>query len=193
MVTTSSKHWGTLSCQPGRDHGDRNAACRRLSLVLAQPGGLTDTLSGEVGLDYNLNTRAAIPQYSLAYQLQRKGSTFATLRATPQMLMLRKSFHLTPPKVSFTLHTMAGVTYEGRPEFGFDVDNIKPTQVVAAAALAMLVLGKPLAGSRAFGGMQFGLPVNGDAVAKGEAKAMVERHGKGLQISLKQLNGVLRL
>ncbi len=43
----------------------------------------------------------------------RKGSPFATLRATPQMLMLRKSFHLTPPKMSLTLHTMAGVTYEG--------------------------------------------------------------------------------
>ncbi len=48
-------------------------------------------------------------------QLLRKGEPFATLRATPQMLMLRKSFYLSPPKVdmSFTLHTMAGVTYEG--------------------------------------------------------------------------------
>lgn len=46
-------------------------------------------------------------------QLQRKGSPFATLRATPQMLMLRKTFRFTPPKMSFSLHTMAGVTYEG--------------------------------------------------------------------------------
>lgn len=54
----------------------------------------------------------------------------------------------------------------GRPEFGIDVDNIKPAQVVVAAAVAMLMLGKPLSGSRGFGGMQFGLPVSGDAVAK---------------------------
>ena len=28
---------------------------------------------------------------------------------------------------------------------------------------------------------------------QGEAKAMVERHGKGLHVLLKQLNGVVRL
>jgi len=54
----------------------------------------------------------------------------------------------------------------GRPEFGLDVDNIRPIQVVVGAALAMLALGKPLSGSRGFGGLQFGLPVSGDAVAK---------------------------
>ena len=54
----------------------------------------------------------------------------------------------------------------GRPEFGLDVDNIRPMQVVVGAALAMLALGKPLSGSRGFGGLQFGLPVSGDAVAK---------------------------
>lgn len=54
----------------------------------------------------------------------------------------------------------------GRPEFGVDVDNIKPMELVVAGALGMLLFGKPLAGSRAFGGMQFGLPVNGDATAK---------------------------
>ena len=136
--------------------------CLRLRKTFA----VTDALSGEVGLDYTLNTRAAVPQYSLAYQarrqckfqilrrawshgmrnirpgalrkvlahllatcarwpmltqcacahqLQRKGRNFATLRATPQMLMLRKSFTFSPSKISFTLHTMAGVTYEGAP------------------------------------------------------------------------------
>jgi hypothetical protein len=56
-----------------------------------------------------------LPRAGLHAQLLRKGEPFATLRATPQMLMLRKSFYLSPPKVdmSFTLHTMAGVTYEG--------------------------------------------------------------------------------
>lgn len=37
-------------------------------LRLRKSFAVTDVLSGEVGLDYNLNTRAAVPQYSLAYQ-----------------------------------------------------------------------------------------------------------------------------
>ena len=40
-------------------------------LRLRKSFAVTDTLSGEVGLDYNLNTRAAMPQYSLAYQARR--------------------------------------------------------------------------------------------------------------------------
>lgn len=46
----------------------------------------------------------------------------------------------------------------GQPEFAVDVDNIKPTGIVIGAAVAMLVLGKPLTGSRGFGGISFGLP-----------------------------------
>ncbi len=47
-----------------------------------------------------------------------------------------------------------------------DVDNIKPTGLVVVAAVAMLLLGKPLSGSRGFGGLQFGLPRIGDCTAK---------------------------
>ena len=68
--------------------------------------------------------------------------------------------------MSWCVHLRLGVLQAGRPEFGVDVDNIKPMEVVVAAALGMLLFGKPLSGSRAFGGMQFGLPVNGDATAK---------------------------
>ena len=47
-----------------------------------------------------------------------------------------------------------------------DVDNIKPKGLVVAAAVAMLVLGKPLSGSRGFGGLQFTLPKTGTCTAK---------------------------
>lgn len=60
----------------------------------------------------------------------------------------------------------AHVHYTGQPEFAVDVDNIKPTGLVVAAAVAMLLLGKPLSGSRGFGGLQFGLPRIGDCTAK---------------------------
>jgi hypothetical protein len=54
----------------------------------------------------------------------------------------------------------------GQPEFALDVDNIKPTGVVIGAALAVLLLNKPLSGSRGFGGIQFSLPGAGSLVAK---------------------------
>ena len=47
-----------------------------------------------------------------------------------------------------------------------DVDNIKPKGLVAVAAVAMLLLGKPLSGSRGFGGLQFTLPKTGTCTAK---------------------------
>ena len=53
----------------------------------------------------------------------------------------------------------------GQPEFAIDVDNVKPTGLVVGAALIMLVLGKPLTGSRAFGGAVFSLPQMGDCKA----------------------------
>ena len=46
-----------------------------------------------------------------------------------------------------------------------DVDNVKPTGLVIGAALIMLALGKPLTGSRAFGGASFALPQMGDCKA----------------------------
>jgi hypothetical protein len=62
----------------------------------------------------------------------------------------------------------------GQPEFGVDVDNVKPTGLVVGAALIMLALGKPLTGSRAFGGALFSLPQMGDC------KAMVRPSRKGI-------------
>ena len=45
--------------------------------------------------------------------LRKDGRQLATLRATRQSLFLRKSFLVCPPRVSFTLHAMAGVSYKG--------------------------------------------------------------------------------
>jgi hypothetical protein len=46
------------------------------------------------------------------------------------------------------------------------VDNVKPLGLVIGAAVAMLLAGKPLSGSRGFGGLQYGLPKIGDMNAK---------------------------
>lgn len=54
-------------------------------LRLRKNFAVTDTLSGEVGLDYNLNTRAAMPQYSLAYQARKH--SFVLCRAWPQIFL----------------------------------------------------------------------------------------------------------
>lgn len=46
------------------------------------------------------------------------------------------------------------------------MDNIKPTGLVFGFAVALLLMGKPLSGSRGFGGLQFTLPKNNDMTAK---------------------------
>lgn len=40
------------------------------------------------------------------------------------------------------------MTGDGRPVFGFDVDEVRPPKLVAAAAVAALATGKPLAGAK---------------------------------------------
>ncbi|CAL5227674.1 g10682 [Coccomyxa viridis] len=157
---------------------------------------INDQLSAELGVDLNVKNQSYFPQAALTYQIQRKdGRKLAVLRATRNAIFLRKTFTLTPPKVdmSFNLHATAGVSYKGQPEFAVDVDNVKPTGLVIGAALIMLALGKPLTGSRAFGGASFALPQMGDCKAMAESKVMAERKGKGLHLSIKQLNAVLRL
>ena len=54
----------------------------------------------------------------------------------------------------------------GQPEFALDVDNVKPLGLVIGAAVALLLAGKPLSGSRGFGGLQYGLPKIGDVTGK---------------------------
>ena len=39
----------------------------------------------------------------------------------------------------------------GRPDFGVDFGDIKPKALVVAAAAVLLVMGKPLSGSKTFG------------------------------------------
>lgn len=41
--------------------------------------------------------------------------------------------------------------YAGRPDFGVDFGDIKPKALVVAAAAVLLVMGKPLSGSKTFG------------------------------------------
>lgn len=52
----------------------------------------------------------------------------------------------------------------GKPEFGIDVDSIKPWPVIAVAAGILLYLRKPLSGSKVIGGTKghFSLPFMGD-------------------------------
>ncbi|CAK0751998.1 hypothetical protein CVIRNUC_002112 [Coccomyxa viridis] len=157
---------------------------------------INDQLSAELGVDLNVKRQNYFPHAALTYQLQNKaGNKIAVLRATRKSLFVRKTFNLSPPKVdmSFNLHTTAGISYKGQPEFALDVDNVKPNGLVIGAALIMLALGKPLTGSRAFGGAMFSLPQMGDCKAMAEVKAMAERNGKGMNLGLKQVNAVLRL
>ena len=58
----------------------------------------------------------AVVEKNLLARLQllgKQGQKIATLRATRQSLFIRKTFAVTPPRVSFNLHTTAGVSYKG--------------------------------------------------------------------------------
>ena len=46
----------------------------------------------------------------------------------------------------------------GVPEFGADLDNVKPAGLIVAAAVAMLAVGLPLSGGKTFGNVHTQLP-----------------------------------
>ena len=52
------------------------------------------------------------------------------------------------------------------PEFGADLDNVKPAGLIAAAAVVMLAAGLPLSGGKTFGNAHVQLPsLTADALA----------------------------
>ena len=54
----------------------------------------------------------------------------------------------------------------GVPEFGADLDNVKPAGLIVAAAVAMLAVGLPLSGGKTFGNVHTQLPsLTADALA----------------------------
>ncbi|KAK9818352.1 hypothetical protein WJX72_011121 [[Myrmecia] bisecta] len=155
---------------------------------------VNEKLSAEFGADFNVTKQTLHPRAALSYELFAKGRELGTLRATTEGLLLRKRFNLAYKKVSASVYVNGGFTYDGRPEGGVDVADLKPPALVVAAAVGLLLLGKPVSGSRSLGCVNFGVPfLNGEGAAKPEAKVMVSRDGRGLSLSLKQLNGVLRL
>ena len=74
-----------------------------------------------------------------------------TLRASPGLLQASRSFTLSLPRscASASVRLGAGVAGDGRPVFNFDVDNVAPPRLLAAAAAAALASGKALAGAKA--------------------------------------------
>ena len=72
--------------------------------------------------------------------------------------------------------TVPDPAFAGQPEFALDVDNVKPLGLVVGAAVALLLAGKPLSGSRGFGGLQYGLPRIGDVTAKVEQRRCMPLH-----------------
>jgi len=76
-----------------------------------------------------------------------------------------------------------------------DFGDIKPKALVVAAAAVMLALGKPLSGAKTFGNVQIRAPkLDNDIFATGETKLMLKREETGgLNVSVKQLNAILRI
>ena len=84
------------------------------------------------------------------FQLNLAGKHLVSLRASPGLLQAARSFTFSLPRscASAVVRLVAGVTGDGRPVFGFDVDEVRPPKLVAAAAVAALASGKPLSGAK---------------------------------------------
>ena len=85
------------------------------------------------------------------FQLNLAGKHLLSLRASPGLLQASRSFTLSLPRscASASVRLGAGVAGDGRPVFNFDVDNVAPPRLLAAAAAAALASGKALAGAKA--------------------------------------------
>lgn len=58
-------------------------------------------------------------------------------------------------------------TLAGKPEVGFDVDNIRPGWLLLIPAAVLLLSGKPLSGTRSFGNLHARVPLlSDDAIVK---------------------------
>lgn len=107
-------------------------------------------------------------------------------------ITLRKPLNLSRGRFSLTTHLKVASTFDGRglrahtlaaalavrllstgillcagvPEFGLDIDNVKPVGLVAAAAAVVLAIGLPLSGGKTFGDLHTRLPaVSQDALS----------------------------
>lgn len=154
-----------------------------------------DRLSADLGVDIGAFNQAIIPRAALSYKLSAKDVDMGVLRATPSRLVLLRSWKVDLQRISFRLDGSAGVTYQGNPDFSVDFGDIKPKALVFVAAAVMLILGKPLTGTKPFGNLAYSMPKLGsDISGKGEAKLSVKRESLGgFNVSLKQLNAVLRI
>jgi hypothetical protein len=194
FTTTSSSGTTSGGGVEGWDVPNLSLAGIQTWLKLRTCVQLKERLTADLGLDLNPVGPVIKPVAALSYPLRAKDVDWATLRITHQRAVLVKSFAVRLDRakmpVSFTLNTAAGLTYAGRPDFDINVGDLKPNWLVGVAAVTLLALRQPLTGVKAFGDRAFTSPFNG--IAKGEAKAKVQRKGDGLELGLSQLNAVIR-
>ena len=102
----------------------------------------------------NSTKQNKLQQFNLA------GKHLVSLRASPGLLQVARSFRLSLPRscASATVKIVAGLSNDGRPVFGFDVDDVGPPRLVAAAAAAALSAGTPLSAAKAVPLFTAGIP-----------------------------------
>ncbi len=88
---------------------------------------------------------------------------------------------------------MAGVRWDGRPEFSVDVDDVRPLPLVALAATGALASGKALSAARPLASVTLCVPSLYDAwTARLDGRFVAQRtggpDGGGLAVDVRELS-----
>ena len=130
-------------------------------------------------------------------QLGKGGTSLAAIRVSPGGLHACRSLTLALPGtrggVAVRARGVAGVRWDGRPEFSVDVDDVRPLPLVAAAAGTALLSGKALGAARPLAAVTLRVPTLYDAwTARLDGRFVAQRTGGpgggGLAVDVRELS-----
>lgn len=175
---------------------DFDGASFQTLLKLRKQVQLKPRLTADLGLNLNPVTRHVLPLGCLSYQLRKDDPDFATLRISHRHAVIVKTFDVNLDRAKIPLsgkvQTAAGFDWQGTPSFSANVGDVRPKWVPVVAAVVMLALQQPLAGSRHFGNVVISNPVNGTAMGEAFGKIKLSDDESGLSVKAGQLNLVMR-
>jgi hypothetical protein len=122
-------------------------------------------------------------------QLAKGDRALAALRLSPGGLHACRVFTLALPftggRVALRARGLAGVSWGGRPEFSFDVDDVRPAPLVVAAAGAALASGQCLSVARPLATACVRVPSLYDAwTVRADGRFAAQRTGKGAAVGV---------
>lgn len=188
--------------------GQRSAGSRAASLVsnllsfegcesyakVRRQVQLSSRARAVVGADIKIHPvkEGAIPIFELFYDWERDGQLLGTFHLTKQRIALERNFHLQYKAVSARVDTGVALTWQGEPQFGVGVQEIKPWPLVVGAAAVLYLMGRQLSAKKTLGRFLIDVPLaRAYTLSKVETRLTVAK-GRDPVLKVHQLNPLIQ-